>query len=221
MDSQGYVLFSFIAGFKRIQQLTDDLKLIRETCAQIPTIEYIRGDDGIERLRRREGWNQWIMSIDERDPSAQNAGPPKVRYLRKAEDTRCLEKSWTTQKVQLGWITDVSIDSEDDGLDWAIFKLDEAIAGHGSVFNTIRQAKLLPNVELSITRVAQDPWKQRSIYIPTSAKLVKGETSITPYFLRLMKGSKFVKTIVVRLDQALGAMYGTALCLYMHILIVY
>ena len=79
MDSQGFVLFSFIAGFKRLQQLTEDSNVIRETCAQIPTIEYVHGEDGAERLRRREGWGQWIMPMDERDPSAQNAGPTSVR----------------------------------------------------------------------------------------------------------------------------------------------
>ena len=78
MDSKGYVLFTFVASFKRLRQLTDDQNIIRETCAQLPNIEYVRGDDGVERLRRRENPTQWPLPMEDRDPSAQNAGPANV-----------------------------------------------------------------------------------------------------------------------------------------------
>lgn len=76
MDSQGYVLLSVIADFKRIKALTDDMDMLRHVCGQLKAIEFRPGEDGVDRLRRKEGWEQWIRPIAERDPSARNDGPP-------------------------------------------------------------------------------------------------------------------------------------------------
>lgn len=79
MDSQGYVFLSVLAKFNRIRQLTQDLELIRYVCLQSPQIEYTTGSDGFDRLRKREGWQQWILAMDERDPSVQNDGPSQIQ----------------------------------------------------------------------------------------------------------------------------------------------
>jgi la-related protein 1 len=76
MDSQGYVLLSVIADFKRIKALTEDMDLLRHVCGQLKNIEYRPGEDGVDRLRRKEGWEQWIRPMSERVPSARNDGPP-------------------------------------------------------------------------------------------------------------------------------------------------
>ena len=76
MDSQGYVLLSVIAEFKRIKALTEDMDLLRHVCGQLKNIEYRPGEDGVDRLRRKEGWEQWIRPMSERVPSARNDGPP-------------------------------------------------------------------------------------------------------------------------------------------------
>lgn len=78
MDSQGYVLLSVIADFKRIKALTEDMDLLRHVCSQLRTIEFRPGEDGIDRLRRKDGWDQWVRPMEERDPSARNDGPPLV-----------------------------------------------------------------------------------------------------------------------------------------------
>lgn len=78
MDSQGFVFLNFIATFKRVQQLTQDLELIRYACQNSTTIEIYQGPDGVDRLRRREGWQQWVMPIEERDESVRNDGPTYV-----------------------------------------------------------------------------------------------------------------------------------------------
>ncbi|KAL8669973.1 MAG: hypothetical protein Q9168_005466 [Polycauliona sp. 1 TL-2023] len=78
MDSQGFVFLPVLAKFNRIRQLTQDLELIRYVCLNSPQIEFRTGSDGHDRLRKREGWQQWIMSMEERDPSAQNDGPAQV-----------------------------------------------------------------------------------------------------------------------------------------------
>lgn len=76
MDSQGFVPLSVIASFKRIKSLTEDLDLLRHVCRQIKGVEYRLGEDGVDRLRKREKWEQWVLSMELRDPSAQHEGPP-------------------------------------------------------------------------------------------------------------------------------------------------
>lgn len=80
MDSQGYVFLKVIADFNRIKQLTQDMELIKYVCYQSRTIEYRVGADGKDRLRRRDGWDQWVLAVLERDSSAQNDGPSELHY---------------------------------------------------------------------------------------------------------------------------------------------
>lgn len=75
MDSQGFVMLSFIASFKRIKTLTEDFELLRHVSRQLRTVEYHVGEDGVDRLRPREKWEQWVFPMDQRDPSAQTDGP--------------------------------------------------------------------------------------------------------------------------------------------------
>ncbi|KAL8705884.1 MAG: hypothetical protein Q9201_001032 [Fulgogasparrea decipioides] len=79
MDSQGFVFLSVLAKFNRIQQLTQDLELIRCVCLNSPQIEFRTGSDGYDRLRKRDGWQQWVLAIEDRDPSVQNDGPSQVQ----------------------------------------------------------------------------------------------------------------------------------------------
>ncbi|QDS74489.1 hypothetical protein FKW77_006919 [Venturia effusa] len=75
MDSQGFILLSVIANFKRLRGLTNDLELIKYVCQQSPNIEHRLGQDGLDRLRLREGWEKFIYTMDQREPSARNDGP--------------------------------------------------------------------------------------------------------------------------------------------------
>ncbi|KAF2145695.1 uncharacterized protein K452DRAFT_305669 [Aplosporella prunicola CBS 121167] len=78
MDSQGFVFLTFIADFNRVKQLTTELDLIRYACCLSKTIDYRVGADGKDRLRKREGWEQWVLAMNDRDASAQNEGPEEV-----------------------------------------------------------------------------------------------------------------------------------------------
>lgn len=80
MDSKGFVFLGVIADFNRIKQLTTDMELIKMVCYQSRTIEFRIGADGKDRLRRREGWEQWVLSMGDRDPSAQNDGPAELHH---------------------------------------------------------------------------------------------------------------------------------------------
>ena len=82
MDSQGFVFLSVLAKFNRIRQLTLDMELIRYVCLNSANIEFRLGTDGVDRLRKREGWQQWVLSMEERDPSAQNDGLNAAQQLR-------------------------------------------------------------------------------------------------------------------------------------------
>ncbi|OJD37593.1 la domain-containing protein [Diplodia corticola] len=78
MDSQGFVFLDFIAGFNRVKSLTTDISTIKHAITQSEVIDYKIGADGKDRLRRREGWDKWILTTAERDPSAQNDGPDEL-----------------------------------------------------------------------------------------------------------------------------------------------
>lgn len=76
MDSQGFVFLHFVAGFKRIQSLMNgDLNLLKVACEQSQVVELVVGEDGLDRIRRADGWDKWILPIEDRDESAKNAGP--------------------------------------------------------------------------------------------------------------------------------------------------
>ena len=78
MDSQGWVPLSVIAGFNRIKSLTEDMNLIRHVCQVSRNIEFRPGDDGIDRLRKLDKWDQWVLDMDQRQAHAQNDGPPPL-----------------------------------------------------------------------------------------------------------------------------------------------
>jgi la-related protein 1 len=79
MDSQGWVPLSVIAGFNRIKSLTEDMNLVRHVCQMSRHIEFRPGDDGTDRLRKLEKWDQWILDMDQRQPHARNDGPPPLQ----------------------------------------------------------------------------------------------------------------------------------------------
>lgn len=77
MDSQGFVFLSVLAKFNRIKQLTTNYATIQQVCVNSPNIEYYDPRvDGIDRVRKRDGWQQWVMKMEDRDQSAQSDGPP-------------------------------------------------------------------------------------------------------------------------------------------------
>ena len=79
MDSQGFVFLDFVAGFNRIKQLTFDKDLLKTACLNSDLIEILTGEDGKERIRKREGWDEFVRPVAERDPSAQTEGPQRVQ----------------------------------------------------------------------------------------------------------------------------------------------
>ena len=78
MDAQGYVPLSVIANFKRIKSLTEDnfsMENLRYVCQQVKSVEFLLSPDGDDRLRRREGWRDFVLPTEERFETARNDGP--------------------------------------------------------------------------------------------------------------------------------------------------
>ncbi|KAL2845847.1 hypothetical protein BJX68DRAFT_131992 [Aspergillus pseudodeflectus] len=74
MDSQGFVALNVIASFKRIKSLTEDFEMLRHVARQSRAAEYFVGEDGIDRLRPKDTWEQWVLPVDQREPSTQQVG---------------------------------------------------------------------------------------------------------------------------------------------------
>ncbi|KAI9761373.1 MAG: hypothetical protein M4579_001023 [Chaenotheca gracillima] len=81
MDSQGCVPLNFIARFNRVQQINGDIEMVRSACYHSSHIEIWFAPDGSgnDRVRKREGWEQWVLAMEERDASARNDGPVELQ----------------------------------------------------------------------------------------------------------------------------------------------
>lgn len=84
MDSQGFVNLSLISNFKRMKDLTTDLELIKFVCSQSEDLEVRLAADGKDKIRRKEGWEKWVMNMEDRDPSARNDGPQETEQSHSA-----------------------------------------------------------------------------------------------------------------------------------------
>jgi la-related protein 1 len=78
MDSQGFVPFNLIAGFNRVKDLAPDVEHIRLACENSDKMDYVQGEDGIERLRARELWDRFVLPMEERVEEARNDGPSQL-----------------------------------------------------------------------------------------------------------------------------------------------
>lgn len=84
MDSQGFVPLMFITAFKRMRELSPDTALIRSVCEESNEIDFVVGEDDVERLRRRQGWQNWVLPLEDRDELARNHGPAQLTYKSRA-----------------------------------------------------------------------------------------------------------------------------------------
>lgn len=75
MDSQGFVPLHFILAFQRIRDLQAELAMVRVVCEESNELDYVVGEDDCERLRRRHGWETFVLPMEDRDTGARNHGP--------------------------------------------------------------------------------------------------------------------------------------------------
>ena len=79
MDSHGWIFLSIVADFNRLKTLTTDYDVIKQACLQSQEIEIRVGEDGKDRVRRVEGWNNFVLKMEDRDASAQAEPPTTLR----------------------------------------------------------------------------------------------------------------------------------------------
>ncbi|SPN97804.1 uncharacterized protein DNG_01316 [Cephalotrichum gorgonifer] len=79
MDSQGFVPLALIAGFNRVSSLLqaahDPVQYVRQACFASRDVEFVVGDDGVERLRTLNNPLHWVLPMEDRCDMARNAGP--------------------------------------------------------------------------------------------------------------------------------------------------
>lgn len=85
MDSQGFVFLDVIANFNRVKQLTQDKEVLKYACTQSQIIDIRVGEDGKERLRKREGWDQFVLPMEQREPGAQSDGPERLELVERPQ----------------------------------------------------------------------------------------------------------------------------------------
>jgi hypothetical protein len=75
MDSQGFVLLSTVANFRRLRSITEgNYEILKHVAQQSHNIDFQVGIDGQDRIRKRQGWEPFVLEMAQRDESAQNDG---------------------------------------------------------------------------------------------------------------------------------------------------
>lgn len=80
MDSQGFVPMHFIAAFKRVRTMSTDIAMVRAVCESSSELDLVVGEDDLERVRRRDGWEKWLLPMEDRDEFARNSGPARLTF---------------------------------------------------------------------------------------------------------------------------------------------
>ncbi|KAL7783695.1 hypothetical protein V8C43DRAFT_309338 [Trichoderma afarasin] len=142
MDSQGFVPLQLITSFKGMRNLTDDIDIIRAVCEFSIELDFAVGDDGIERVRRSQGWESFVLPLEDRDESARNNGPAYLTFKNRPPKPHHKLQELKQSTLQ-------SIDDDDDSAYGSAAKrpllLPRGISNiSGSkAYNTVRQDKLV------------------------------------------------------------------------------
>lgn len=79
MDSQGFVPLNVITEFSRVRSISSqNLQSVREACSDSDEVEFVLGDGKAELLRRREGWEKYVLPEANRKEHARNPGPTSL-----------------------------------------------------------------------------------------------------------------------------------------------
>ena len=80
MDSQGFVHLTLVAGFNRLKSISTDLSLVRRACEESNEIDYVVGEDSVERLRPRKDWAKLVLDWDKRREPGKSHGPMQLTW---------------------------------------------------------------------------------------------------------------------------------------------
>lgn len=73
MNQEGLVPLTLIANFNRVKALAQDPAVFMQACRFAPSLQVV-GD----RIRLREGWEQWVLPAEERDAAGKQTVDPQA-----------------------------------------------------------------------------------------------------------------------------------------------
>ncbi|CCJ30394.1 unnamed protein product [Pneumocystis jirovecii] len=79
MDDQGWVNLLVLANFNRIRSFALEYNFIRDVTTYSRTVDVIFSD-GYDRVRKKEGWEIWVLPEKERDPSVRNGRSTSTNF---------------------------------------------------------------------------------------------------------------------------------------------
>ncbi|KAG5519486.1 hypothetical protein PMAC_002113 [Pneumocystis sp. 'macacae'] len=71
MDDQGWVNLLVLTNFNRIRSFALEYNFIRDVTTYSRTVD-VNFSDGYDRVRKKDGWEIWVLPEKERDPSVRN-----------------------------------------------------------------------------------------------------------------------------------------------------
>lgn len=114
MDGEGFVNLPILAKFNRVRAITLDYALIRDVCVMSSKIELRAASGAYDKIRRAEGWEQWVLPEDQRDDSTRDV-PEAVTEIpisrvedAHGEETRDMSSSIGAPAFVPGQTNDVS-----------------------------------------------------------------------------------------------------------------
>lgn len=75
MDGSGWVFLDVIASFRRMRELSQDQESLRFACSLSDKVEYVVGEDGVERLRSKDSWSKFVLREEDRVEHLRHNGP--------------------------------------------------------------------------------------------------------------------------------------------------
>ncbi|KAI9691786.1 MAG: hypothetical protein M1822_007858 [Bathelium mastoideum] len=76
MDSKGYLDLEVVANFNRLKGY--DMEMIKLGCYESSEIDLKVDAEGNYKIRKSNGWQQWVLEMDKRKPNAQNDGSDQL-----------------------------------------------------------------------------------------------------------------------------------------------
>ena len=76
MDSQGFITLPVLISHPRMQNLETNAQYLQIACESLSFLETVSYKDGLDCVRRRHGWSEWVLPYEYRDESLRSS--PRV-----------------------------------------------------------------------------------------------------------------------------------------------
>lgn len=73
MDSQGFITLPVLISHPRMQNLETNAQFLQTVCKSLSFLETMSCKDGLDRVRLRHGWSEWVLPYEYRDESLRSS----------------------------------------------------------------------------------------------------------------------------------------------------